>query len=74
MWVQYSTKKAEVHFRNEIYLYPLVFGGVVTLGKSCCEQVYIDTFRKYTQQLCIVQSEPQQQSGIVVGKNIQMNK
>ena len=34
IWVQLSTQDAEVEFRDEIRLYPLVFGGVVCLGSS----------------------------------------
>jgi len=32
VWVQFSTKDAEIKFREEIHLYPLVFGGVILLG------------------------------------------
>ena len=33
IWVEISKKEQEVHFKNEIYLYPLIFGGVITLGE-----------------------------------------
>merc|ERR1719193_656023 len=31
-WVEISQKEHDVHFKNEIHLYPLIFGGVVCLG------------------------------------------
>ena len=33
IWVEISNKEQEKHFKREIELYPLIFGGVILLGK-----------------------------------------